>query len=64
VLALAACAFAALSVITLPGTAEEHEARERFTLDGKSIFGPHHSIEALLALADEVETRTPQEAAP
>ena len=38
-------------------TAEEHECREHFKLDGRSIFGPHHSVEALLALADAVETR-------
>lgn len=45
-------------------TAEEHEARERFLLDGRAVFGPHHSIEALLAVADDVETREAQEAAP
>lgn len=43
-------------------TAEEHEARERFMLDGRAVFGPHHSIDALIAMADEVETRQMQEA--
>lgn len=44
-------------------TAEEHEARERFLFDGRAVFGPNHSIEALIALADDVETRQAQEAA-
>lgn len=39
-------------------TAEEHECREHFMLDGRAVFGPHHRVEALLALADAVETRT------
>lgn len=45
-------------------TAEEHECREHFKLDHKAIFGPHHRIEALLALADNVESRLPVELYP
>lgn len=37
--------------------AEEHEARERFTFRDKAIFHPHHSIEAYLSIADQVEAR-------
>lgn len=45
-------------------TAEEHEARERFKFEGAAVFNPHHSIEALLAMVEHTETRSPQEAAP
>lgn len=31
-------------------TALEHEARERFTYKGVSVFDPHYDIEALVAL--------------
>lgn len=39
--------------------AEEHEAREAFTYKGKALFGPHLSIEKLLAIADDTEMREP-----
>ncbi len=35
----------------------EHEARESFELDGKRIYGPHISIEALLTVAHQVDVR-------
>lgn len=35
----------------------EHEARESFELDGKRIYGPHISIEALLTVAHKVDVR-------
>lgn len=35
-------------------TAEEHEARERFTYKGVSIFGPHHDVDALIGVVREV----------
>jgi hypothetical protein len=34
---------------------EEHECREGFAFDGKRIFGPHISIEALADVADRQE---------
>jgi hypothetical protein len=34
-------------------TAEEHEARERFTYKGKCIFGPHFCIDRLAAVCNE-----------
>lgn len=37
--------------------AEEHEAREAFTYKGKTIFGPHLSIDNLIAIADQTEVR-------
>jgi hypothetical protein len=30
----------------------EHEARERFRYQGRRIFGPHQSVEAMIAAAD------------
>lgn len=33
----------------------EHEGREAFKYEGKRIFGPHISIDALLKVAEEVE---------
>lgn len=36
---------------------EEHEVREAFQFDGKRIFGPHISIDALASIADEIEKR-------
>ena len=39
--------------------AEEHEAREAFNYKGKALFGPHLSIEKLLAIADSIEMREP-----
>ncbi len=35
-------------------TAEEHEAREHFLYRGRTIFGPHHSVDALLNLPQDV----------
>ena len=46
--------FTALKAIL---TAVEHEAREGFTLDGVRIFGPHLSLDALLANAGRTEVR-------
>ena len=37
---------------------EEHECRERFTYNGVKVFHPHHDIDALAGVADEVEVRT------
>ena len=34
-------------------TAEEHEARERFTYKGAHIFGPHLDVETLALLASK-----------
>lgn len=31
-------------------TAEEHEARENFKVDGEAVFGPHLDVDALLGL--------------
>jgi hypothetical protein len=42
--------------------AEEHEAREFFTYQGRAIFGPHFNLEKLVALCDEAnatEVRAP-----
>jgi hypothetical protein len=36
---------------------EEHEARENFKYKGLAVFHPHHDIDALLEIADAVETR-------
>jgi hypothetical protein len=33
-------------------TALEHEAREEFRFDGRAIYGPHFSLEALAEAAD------------
>lgn len=33
-------------------TAEEHEARERFTYRGRRIFGPHFDVDVLHAVCD------------
>lgn len=41
-------------------TAEEHEARERFRVDGLAIFNPHISLLALLARAESTVRRTPE----
>lgn len=38
-------------------TAEEHETREQFLYDGAAIFGPHLSLEALVANAHKTATR-------
>lgn len=35
--------------------AEEHEARERFKYKGKSIFGPHFDVDALVEIAKAKE---------
>lgn len=35
--------------------AEEHEARERFKYKGKSIFGPHFDVDALVEIAKSKE---------
>jgi hypothetical protein len=42
-------------------TAEEHEAREAFLYQGRSIFGPHYNVDALWAIATEEheDTRPP-----
>lgn len=45
-------------------TAEEHEARERFTYEGVCAFGPHINVRELLRVANSLETRTPSENAP
>lgn len=37
--------------------AEEHEAREAFTYCGVRVFNPHISIDALMILAQQTETR-------
>lgn len=37
--------------------AEEHEAREKFFYAGRAVFGPHLSIAALHAVAEDVEVR-------
>ena len=44
-------------------TAQEHELREQFTYQGRAIFGPHFSVDALLYACDEghVEKREPIE---
>jgi hypothetical protein len=34
---------------------EEHECREGFAFDGKRIFGPHISVQALIDIADRRE---------
>ena len=34
-------------------TAEEHEAREKFTYQGRPIYGPHLSVDRLVELYDE-----------
>lgn len=34
-------------------TAVEHEAREQFTYRGAAIFGPHFSVDRLVALAQD-----------
>lgn len=36
---------------------DEHELREFFKYKGKALFGPHISLEALMAAADQLETR-------
>ena len=33
-------------------TAEEHEAREKFLYQGKSVFGPHIDVEQLIDLKE------------
>lgn len=38
-------------------TAEEHETRELFKFKDAAIFGPHLSLEALVANANKVATR-------
>jgi hypothetical protein len=38
-------------------TAEEHEARERFTYRGRAIFGPHISVDTLWEVCLEQEKR-------
>lgn len=38
-------------------TAEEHEAREKFTWRGRAIFGPHIDIEALWQLSGITDAR-------
>lgn len=38
-------------------TAEEHESREQFRYKGRTLFGPHLDVDALLEIADRVETR-------
>lgn len=38
-------------------TAEEHEARELFTYQGKRVFNPHISVKSLLAVCDIEDTR-------
>lgn len=38
-------------------TAEEHEARERFTYRGTAVFGPHLDVERLVALARHTDGR-------
>lgn len=37
-------------------TAEEHETREKFTVDGRAIFNPHIDIDALM-VASALQTR-------
>lgn len=39
--------------------AVEHEAREDFLVDGKSVFHPHHDIEDLLLIANRTAARPP-----
>lgn len=36
---------------------EEHECREFFKLQGRAIFGPHISVEALWEVADRLDFR-------
>ena len=38
-------------------TAEEHETREEFLFDGAAIYGPHLSLEAMVANANATEER-------
>lgn len=40
-------------------TAEEHECREHFKWNGKRIFNPHISVEALAAVCDNEDGRAP-----
>lgn len=43
-------------------TAEEHEAREQFLVDGRAIYGPHISSDVLWAVCNATDKRpTPQE---
>jgi len=37
---------------------EEHEAREFFMYKGKRVFGPHIDVDALVEIADRLETRS------
>jgi hypothetical protein len=36
-------------------TSHEHRVREHFTLDGKAIFNPHHTLEQLIATSEDQE---------
>lgn len=36
---------------------QEHEAREQFLYKGKAVFGPHFDVDALAAIADQVDIR-------
>jgi hypothetical protein len=40
-------------------TAEEHEAREKFTFMDKPVFGPHINILELLGACDRLDVRQP-----
>lgn len=40
-------------------TAEEHEAREKFTFRGRHVFGPHIDIEAKVATSELLDKRKP-----
>lgn len=37
---------------------EEHEAREKFTYRGKSVFGPHIDVEAFTEVCGRLDART------
>lgn len=39
--------------------AEEHEAREHFLVDGQAIFGPHHDVNALIDIKQDVRSPPP-----
>lgn len=40
-------------------TAEEHEARERFTYRARRIFGPHINVNRLVEVCDDLDAREP-----
>lgn len=38
-------------------TAEEHEAREKFLVDGRAVFGPHIDVSFLHSIANMLDAR-------